>query len=227
MCGFRRGWRAQVGVIVEVNGNTLLTNRTPVRSGGAIVGAVAVFEDIAGIKELHKTLEDTRTSVEVLETILNSTYDGIVLVDKQGIVTKINRAYLDFLGIKEEDAVGKHVTEVIENTRMHIVVETGRAEIGHAQKIRGNEMVVMRLPIFKNGEVVGAVGKVMFRDLRELKALAENLNLIESELKYYKTELHRLKGAKYTFENIIGTSEKISTAKQRSALYQKINKYHL
>jgi len=219
--------KAQVGVIVEVNGNTLLTNRTPVRSGGAIVGAVAVFEDIAGIKELHKTLEDTRTSVEVLETILNSTYDGIVLVDKQGIVTKINRAYLDFLGIKEEDAVGKHVTEVIENTRMHIVVETGRAEIGHAQKIRGNEMVVMRLPIFKNGEVVGAVGKVMFRDLRELKALAENLNLIESELKYYKTELHRLKGAKYTFENIIGTSEKISTAKQRSALYQKINKYHL
>jgi PAS domain S-box-containing protein len=206
--------RPQLGVILEVNGNTLLTNRTPVLKEGEIAGAVAVFEDIAGIKELHKTLEDTRTSVEVLETILDSTYDGIVLVDKKGIVTKINRAYLDFLGIREEDAVGKHVTEVIENTRMHIVVETGRAEIGHAQKIRGSEMVVMRLPIFKNGEVVGAVGKVMFRDLRELKALAENLNLIESELKYYKTELHRLKGAKYTFENIIGTSEQISAAKQ-------------
>jgi transcriptional regulator with PAS, ATPase and Fis domain len=72
----------------------------------------------------------------------------------------------------------------------------------------------MRLPILKNGEVVGAVGKVMFRDVRELKTLAENLNLIESELKYYKTELHRLKGAKYSFENIIGDSEKISMAKQ-------------
>jgi len=204
----------QLGVVVEVNGNTLLTNRTPVKSGEAVTGAVAVFEDIAGIKELHKTLEDTRTSVEVLETILNSTYDGIVLVDKKGIITKINRAYLDFLGIREEDAVGRHVTDVIENTRMHIVVETGKAEIGQTQKIRGNEMVVMRLPIIKNGAVVGAVGKVMFRDLRELKALAENLNLIESELKLYKTELHRLKGAKYTFENIIGDSEKIATAKQ-------------
>ncbi|MBT9171924.1 MAG: DNA-binding transcriptional activator HyfR [Syntrophomonadaceae bacterium] len=214
LCQVLEDGRPQLGVILEVNGNTLLTNRTPVLRGGEIAGAVAVFENIAGIKELHKTLDDTRTSVEVLETILDSTYDGIVLVDKQGIVTKINRAYLDFLRIKEEDAVGKHVTEVIENTRMHIVVETGKAEIGHAQKIRGSEMVVMRLPIFKNGEVVGAVGKVMFRDLRELKALAENLNLIENELKYYKTELHRLKGAKYTFENIIGNSEQISAAKQ-------------
>lgn len=214
LCQVLEDGRPQLGVIVEVNGNTLLTNRTPVKSSGAVIGAVAVFEDITGIKELHKTLEDTRTSVEVLETILNSTYDGLVLVDRKGIITKINRAYLDFLGLREEEAVGKHVTEVIENTRMHIVVETGKAEIGQLQKIHGNEMVVMRLPIFKNGEVVAAVGKVMFRDLRELKALAENLNLIENELKYYKTELHRLKGAKYTFENIIGDSGKITTAQQ-------------
>ena len=204
----------QLGVIVEVNGNTLLTNRTAVKSGDTIIGAVAVFEDVTGIRDLKKTLEDTRTSVEVLETILNNTYDGILLVDKKGVITKINRAYLDFLGIREEDAVGKHVTGVVENSRMHIVVETGIAEIGHTQKIHGKEMVVMRLPILKNGEVVGAVGKVMFRDVRELKSLAENLNLIESELKYYKTELQRIKGAKYTFENIIGNSEKIRTAKQ-------------
>lgn len=204
----------QLGVIVEVNGHTLLTNRTAVKSGDTIIGAVAVFEDVTGIRDLKKTLEDTRTSVEVLETILNNTYDGILLVDKKGMITKINRAYLDFLGIREEDAVGKHVADVVENSRMHIVVETGIAEIGHTQKIHGKEMVVMRLPILKNGEVVGAVGKVMFRDVRELKSLAENLNLIESELKYYKTELQRIKGAKYTFENIIGNSDKIRTAKR-------------
>lgn len=166
------------------------------------------------VSTLRYLLEKYKSTVGVLETILNNTYDGIILVDKKGIITKINRAYLDFLGISEEDALGKHVTDVVENSRMHIVVETGKAEIGHAQRIRGKDTVVMRLPILKDGEVVGAVGKVMFRDVRELKTLAENLNLIESELKYYKTELHRLKGAKYSFENIIGNSEKISMAKQ-------------
>lgn len=206
--------KPQLGVLVEVNGNMLLSNRTPIRSQGEIIGAVAVFEDITGIRELKKTLEDTRTSVETLEAILDNTYDGILLVDTNGIITKMNRAYLEFLGIREEDAVGRHVTEVVENTRMHIVVQSGKAEIGHTQKIHGKEMVVMRIPIIKAGKVVGAVGKVMFRDVRELKSLVENLNLIETELKYYKTELQRLKGAKYSFENLIGTSEKIMEVKQ-------------
>jgi PAS domain S-box-containing protein len=204
----------QLGVLVEVRGKTLLSNRTPIYSDGRVVGAVAVFEDITGITKLSQTLEDTRTAVDVLETILNTTYDGIVLVDRSGIITKLNKAYQEFLGIKEEEAVGRHVTEVIENSRMHIVVETGKAEIGHIQKIQGKEMVVMRIPIFKDGDVVGAVGKVMFRDVRELRALAENLNLIESELKYYKSELLRIKGAKYSFNNIFGNSPKILKAKQ-------------
>jgi PAS domain S-box-containing protein len=204
----------QLGVLVEVRGKTILSNRTPIWSNGRVVGAVSVFEDITGIRKLSQTLEDTRTAVDVLETILNTTYDGIVLVDRHGTITKLNKSYQEFLGIKEEDAVGKHVTKVIENTRMHIVVETGKAEIGHTQKIHGKEVVVMRIPIFKDGEVVGAVGKVMFRDVRELKTLAENLNLIESELKYYKSELQRIKGAKYSFQNICGNSAKILKAKQ-------------
>ncbi len=206
----------QLGVTVELNGKTLISNRTPVTSNGRVIGAVSVFEDITGLKKLAQTLEDTRTTVEVLETILNNTYDGLLLVDRHGYITRINKAYQEFLGISEEEAVGRHVTEVIENTRMHIVVETGKAEIGHTQKIQGKEMVVMRIPIFKDGEVIGAVGKVMFRDIRELKALAENLNLIENELKYYKSELQRIKGAKYSFQNIFGNSAKIIKAKQLS-----------
>jgi PAS domain S-box-containing protein len=204
----------QLRVRIEFNGKTLMSNRTTVKSDSRIVGAVAVFEDITGINILKQTLEETRTAVDVLETILDNTYDGIILVDRNGMITKINRAYQEFLGISEAGAVGRHVTDVIENTRMHIVVESGKPEIGHTQKIHGKEMVVMRIPIFKEGEVVGAVGKVMFRDVRELKSLAENLNLIESELKYYKTELQRIKGAKYSFQNIIGNSPKILKAKQ-------------
>jgi PAS domain S-box-containing protein len=204
----------QLGVTVEINNKTLLSNRTPVTSDGRVIGAVSVFEDITGLQKLTRSLEETRTTVEVLEMILNSTYDGLVLVDRHGVITRINKAYQEFLGIAEEEAVGRHVAEVIENTRMHIVLETGKAEIGHTQKIQGKEMVVMRIPIFRDGEIIGAVGKVMFRDVRELKALAENLNLIENELKYYKSELQRIKGAKYSFQNIFGNSAKIIRAKQ-------------
>lgn len=199
---------------VKVGDKMLYSNRAPIYLGGKVVGAVGVFQDVTEIVELTRKLEEREMAVETLETILDNIIDGIVLVDKHGIITKINRAYQEFLGIKEEDAVGRHVTEVIENTRMHIVIETGEAEIGHVQKIQGKEMIVMRIPVFKNGEIIGAVGKVMFRDVRELKDLALKLNVMEGELSYYKKELQRIQGARYSFSNIIGKSKPMLKAKQ-------------
>jgi PAS domain S-box-containing protein len=207
-----------VGRKVTINGRSVYSNRSPIMKDGKIMGAVAIFQDTTDVENLTKELADAKDSVEILETILDNAYDSIVVVDKDGMITKFNKAYQNFLGVAEEDAIGKHVTDVIENTRMHIVVKTGKPEIGELQKIQGNDMVVMRIPIYKEGKVVGAVGKVLFRDLQEIKALANKLDVTLSELKYYKKELRRLKGSRYTFKNIIGDSEKIKQVKELARL---------
>jgi len=38
----------------------------------------------------------------------------------------ISEEYAEFNGTTVADAVGKHVTEVVENTRMHVVAKDGR-----------------------------------------------------------------------------------------------------
>ncbi|MDW7685028.1 MAG: sigma-54-dependent Fis family transcriptional regulator [Bacillota bacterium] len=207
-----------VGRKVTINGRSVYSNRSPIIKNGEIVGAVAIFQDTTDVENLTKELADARDSVEILETILENAYDRIVVVDRDGIITKFNKAYQSFLGVEEKDAIGRHVTDVIENTRMHIVVKTGKPEIGEVQKIQGDEMVVMRIPIYKEGKVVGAVGKVLFRDLQEIKALANKLDITITELKYYKKELRRLKGSRYTFKNIVGNSEKIKQVKELARL---------
>lgn len=62
---------------------------------------------------------------------------GTIVVDSDGIVTFFSRSYERFLGIPRSQVLGRHVTEVIENTRMHIVVKTGEPEIGWKHKIKG------------------------------------------------------------------------------------------
>ncbi len=203
-----------VGRRVVINGRSIYSNRSPVYKNGERVGAVAIFQDTTDIEKLTRELAVARDSVEILETILETTYDGIVVVDKDGKITKFNKAYQSFLGIDEKDALGKPIQDVIENTRMHIVVKTGKPEIGETQKIQGHEMVVMRIPIYKNGEVVGAVGKVLFRDVKEIRSMVERLDIATKELKYYKGEVMRLKGSRYNLKNIIGRSEKIVQAKE-------------
>lgn len=141
-------------------------------------------------------------------------YDGIIIVDRQGIVTMMNQTYCDFLGVEMDEVIGKHVTEVIENTRMHIVVKTGQPEIGSLMKVRDENIIVMRTPIWREGKVVGAVGKVLYTDINELKTLVQRLKVAESNLDYYKQELKKVRGAKYSFEQIIGEHERMKEAKE-------------
>ncbi|KKM11173.1 hypothetical protein SY88_09950 [Clostridiales bacterium PH28_bin88] len=203
----------RTGQRLVVGSTTVISDRTPITSQGRVIGALAVFQDVSELQKAMEELVDVRKFAHTLETILETAYEGIIVVDPDGIVTMFNRAYEDFLGIKREEVIGRHVTEVIENTRMHIVVKTGVPEIGLKQKIMGQEMVVQRIPIFEDNRIIGAVGKVMFKDVKDLRAMAERLHALESKVEYYETELKKIRGSKYTFDHIVGTSGKMLAVK--------------
>ena len=140
----------------------------------------------------------------LLETMLAAPDELIVVVNKNGYIENMSQAYGDFLGIQVQNAVGRHVTEVIENTRMDIVVKTGVPETGETQDIHGEKMIATRIPIRKNGMVIGAYGRVLVRNTRELHMLHDKLSSIEMELNMYKRTFEKINTAKYTVDDIIG-----------------------
>ena len=149
----------------------------------------------------------------MLEEALGHAYEGILITDAEGLILKSNEAYARFLGLPLEDMIGRHVTEVVENTRMHIVAKTGVPEIAQLQKIRGHEMICHRIPILERGKVVAVVGKVMFREVDDLFTMTTRFTAMKKELEFYKDELHRRGGAKHSFERIIGASASLERAK--------------
>ena len=191
----------------------IITNRSPIRSGNRIMGAVAVFQDITELQAIAAELENVKNLKSTLESAIESIFEGIVIVDNKGIITMINQSYCEFLGVEAGQVVGKHVAEVIPNTRMHVVAQGGKAEVTDIQRIKEHNCVVTRIPIVKDGERVGAVGKVIFKDVKDLKILSTKLNKLQFEVEYYKEELRKAYGGKYTFDNIIGNSEKMQWTK--------------
>ncbi|HZZ86208.1 MAG TPA: sigma 54-interacting transcriptional regulator [Anaeromyxobacteraceae bacterium] len=157
----------------------------------------------------------------VLDEALSHAYEGLIITDPQGLIVRCSRAYADFLGLTVEEMVGRHVTEVVENTRMHLVARTGVAEIAQGQKIRGREMICNRIPIFEGGRVVAVVGKIIFRDVDDLFAMTARFKSLKSELEFYKAELNRRIGARYSFEHIVGRSKVLERVK---ALGRKVAK---
>lgn len=166
------------------------------------------------IMTLAEKAGDSSKSLKMLEIAIDHAYEGLIITDANGIILKVNQAYADFLGMKMEEMIGRHATEVVENTRMHIVARTGEPEIAQIQKIRGHEMVANRIPIFENGNVVAVVGKVMFQDVDDLFAMIDRFRKLKSELEFYKSELNKSLGAKYSFDTIAGESPELNQVKE-------------
>jgi len=162
--------------------------------------------------------------LEMFELIMDNIYNGVMVTDADGYVTHFNQPYGQFLGIEPEAQIGKHCTEVIENTRMHIVAQTGEPEINQSHWIRGQRMVVQRIPIWKNGRVIAVFGQVMFKDVKDVGKLAKDLSLLESKVKLYEEELINLRSTRYTFDSILGNSAVIQGLK-KEALRAAANPY--
>jgi len=150
---------------------------------------------------VEKSYEQLKWEMEIIDEFIEKAYEGLIIIDKNGLIIKFK--YEKFLDVKEEEVIGKHVTEVIENTRLHIVLKTGMPEIGDLQVIKGHNCVTSRIPIIRNGEAVGAVGTIMFKDILEVKHLSDHLEQMKQHVKKYKQEIKRLNLAKYSFEQIL------------------------
>ena len=165
--------------------------------------------DKAGIEELRRQLEMYRL-------IFESIYNGAMVTDAEGIITHFNKPYGQFLEVDPEAQIGRYCTEAVENSRMHIVAQTGKAEINQSQLIKGQRMVVQRIPIKKDGKIIAVFGQVMFKDVKDVGKLARELSLLESKVKLYEEELITLRSTRYTFDSIIGKSEAIQNLKQEA-----------
>ncbi|MGE5257107.1 MAG: sigma-54 interaction domain-containing protein [Hyphomicrobiales bacterium] len=161
-------------------------------------------------------LEDLKRQLEMYRLIFESIHNGAVVTDAEGFITHFNKPYGQFLDVEPDAQIGRHCTEAVENSRMHIVARTGKAEINHSHLIRGQKMVVQRIPIKKDGKIIAVFGQVMFKDVKDVGKLARELSLLESKVRLYEAELLSLRSTRYTFDSIVGKSEAIKNLKHEA-----------
>ena len=189
-----------------------------IRAGGVkmnnqLVGATAESRAIAVQGQIGDR-DLVQHQPEMYKLIFDSLYSGAVVTDTRGYITHMNRPYADFLGVEPEEQIGRHCTEVIEGSRMHIVAKTGKAEMAQIHRIKGRDMVIQRIPIKKNGEIIGVLGQLLFKDLLAVKKLFERLSILENKLELYEKEIFSLRSTRYTMDSIVGVSHVMKALKK-------------
>jgi transcriptional regulator with PAS, ATPase and Fis domain len=137
---------------------------------------------------------------------------GMMLVDRAGRVVWINDGYKKFLPAlgfeRPEQFVGRPVEEVVPNTLMRHVVETGKPILVDILTNKAGTFVVSRIPLRDAaGEVIGALGMVLFdRPETSLQPLIAKFARLQRDLDEARRELAAQRRTKYTLQSFIGST---------------------
>lgn len=174
-----------------------------------IFPVVNEYRQLVGILPLplYEQLEKDKEMIMMMQSALDTMLECVVVVNKQGKIVLMNRAYGDFLGVNAHEVIGQPITDLIENSRLHLVAQTGKPEVSEIQRIKNHNCIVSRVPMMKNGRIIGAMGKVVFKDVKELNQLIYKHTKIHNELSSGRNESRKEQTGKYTLENIIGENE--------------------
>ncbi|MDQ0285950.1 PAS domain S-box-containing protein [Desulfofundulus luciae] len=198
-----------------VVGNALyVVNRTPIIRNNTIVGAIGVAQEITELQHLAQELEEIKEINGLLENIFHSTHEGYIAIDNDGRVLMLNEPMAELLGVTIETAVGRHIREVAPDRRLFQILWIGKLQYGEVVRIRGRETVVMRVPLYNRGKMVGTVSKVMFHDVEQLLALAKKISTQRRNFSYPSTTQNDNQTARYTVDNLIGASRDMIRLKE-------------
>jgi len=150
----------------------------------------------------------------LMELIVQHSAGGYVVTDPNGIIIFINSAYKRFLGKPEKDILGKPINEVLQHSKLPEVAKTGVSAIGVWQKQGDDYLFGHRIPLYRDGTLVGAMGELIFQRSDDMKNLIKELNCVKTQLEYYQEELNSLWSPRHTMDSIIGHSGKICEVKR-------------
>jgi len=152
---------------------------------------------------------------ELLEALLNNPHESQILVDAQGIVRYISTSDEAFYQVTRETAIGRHILELNPASELPRILKTGRAEIGRLFRLGARERIIARIPLRdQDGNIVGAVGKLMFWNPDKVKELVRQVEVLQSRLDYYEKELQQAYRRRYSLDWVMGESAPIQEAKE-------------
>src|SRR5204863_8479091 len=146
---------------------------------------------------------------------------GMMVVDRNHRIVWISegyKRYLPALGHEESDFVGRRVEEVVPNTLMAQVIDSGQPILVDLLTNQAGTFLVSRLPLrTDSGEVIGAMGMVLLdHPETTMQPLMVKFGRLQRELEDARQQLAAQRRPKYTVASFIGASPAAMEAKRQA-----------
>ena len=198
---------------VKLNDRFFISNRSPIKKDGKIIGAVAVLQDISDLEKVSRELNYVKELNEELDAIVESSFDGLFITDGQGITLRYNKAFELLTGINAHEYLGRSVEDIrkdgiISDPVTCYVLEQKKSITVMQESKTGKLTLTTGNPVIdKNGEIIRVVCNV--RDITELNLLRQKLEQVEGLSQHYENQLRTLRLQYTGSEKMVITSTKM------------------
>jgi len=143
--------------------------------------------------------------------------DGMAVLDKDGRYIYVSPAWESYTGWSAKDALGHKVWEVIPGSHATEVFQTKKPVSYALVSKNGTPAFTTYYPrLDKQGNVCGVMLFIVLRGSENpVDDFQKHINALTSQVNYFRKELAKERGAKYSLHNIVGQSMAISKLKEQ------------
>ncbi|MAL99013.1 MAG: histidine kinase [Alteromonadaceae bacterium] len=144
--------------------------------------------------------EQIATLFQERDATLQSVREGIIAINRDGIITTFNRTATETLGLSPDTALsGQHISEILPENNLLATLASGEPAFDQEVWLRGRQMIVNRLPVRQSGEITGVVASFRLRDeldqvSRKLTRIQQYADTLRSQTHEYSNKLHTIAG---------------------------------
>src|SRR5919199_5391510 len=194
-----------VGVGVERIQDVLLSHLSALAGAGALallLGTGISYLVARHIKGQILGLEpkEIASLFEQREAMLQGIREGVVAVERGGLITVVNDEARRLLNIPQ-GVEGWPIQEVIPESGLPRVLRSGAGEADQSTYINGRAIVVSRVPVRIRGRLLGAIAT--FRDQTELEELARELQGARSSADTLRAQAHEFANKLHTIAGML------------------------
>lgn len=181
------------GNLIQASSETKVFHFMPIQ----MENAYTLYVSNPFIEEILEEVVELRKLNRNLDAIIENSYDGIYITDKDGVTLKTNSAIERITGIPKEYYLNRNVKDlmargILKNSVTHKVVEKKRSISLLQLNFHGRETLLTGNPVFdEHGEVESIVTNI--RDLSDLKELQQAVSEANALNQSYRKEIERLK----------------------------------
>lgn len=164
---------------------------------GQLTNVLVNIRDITDLESVSGELERVQEVKEELNTVIQSSFDGIMETDANGQVLIVNDAYIRITGISREELIGKNEAQLAQDgyydRSVSLMVKEKGKPVTIEQRLKtGKKLLVTGNPVFnERGELIRIITNA--RDLTELEQLRQDMEQAQELSRHYQDELRKIR----------------------------------